>query len=66
MLHLLCPKLYVNSVLEIPLRELKELGIKGLIFDLDNTIIGWDREELMGNPGVVFRAGEMTFGLSGI
>ncbi|MGI6574548.1 MAG: YqeG family HAD IIIA-type phosphatase [bacterium] len=49
MWQLLCPRLYVDSVLDIPLAQLQEHGIRGLIFDLDNTIIGWDRDHLDKN-----------------
>jgi len=32
------PEIYVNSVLEINFEELKSLGIKGLLLDVDNTL----------------------------
>ncbi|MGI6142493.1 MAG: YqeG family HAD IIIA-type phosphatase [bacterium] len=46
MLELLCPRYYVDSIFSIPLAEIKQRGIEGLIFDLDNTLIGWKMEEL--------------------
>ncbi|HHW55441.1 MAG: YqeG family HAD IIIA-type phosphatase [bacterium] len=46
MLELLCPREYVDSIFSIPLVKLKEGGIEGLIFDLDNTLTGWKTEEL--------------------
>jgi HAD superfamily phosphatase (TIGR01668 family) len=39
---LLLPDLYVESVYEIDLAELKKRGIKGIITDLDNTLIEWN------------------------
>ncbi|KMK75920.1 YqeG family HAD IIIA-type phosphatase [Alkalihalobacillus pseudalcaliphilus] len=48
----LFPNQYVKSIYEINLTELKELGIKGIITDLDNTLVEWDRalatEEVKG------------------
>lgn len=37
--HLLRPSMRVASVLEIDLAHLEELGVKGLIFDLDDTLV---------------------------
>jgi hypothetical protein len=42
MLHLLRPCRQVGSVLEIDLEELRELGIQGILLDLDNTLLAWD------------------------
>jgi uncharacterized protein len=42
--ELLCPNLRVFCLQDIDLQELKRLGIRGIIFDLDNTIIPWDSE----------------------
>lgn len=36
------PDFYVLSLNEIPILELKEKGIKGLIIDLDNTLTNWN------------------------
>jgi uncharacterized protein len=44
MLRKLCPKLQAESVLEIDLDELKKVGIRGIIFDLDNTLVEWKQE----------------------
>ncbi|RJX28015.1 MAG: YqeG family HAD IIIA-type phosphatase [Dethiobacter sp.] len=38
----LCPKQYVEDVHGIDLQELKEKGIKGIILDLDNTLVPWN------------------------
>ncbi|GEN34607.1 MULTISPECIES: YqeG family HAD IIIA-type phosphatase [Aneurinibacillus] len=42
---LLLPDLHVESVYDIDLFELKKRGIKGIITDLDNTLIEWDRPD---------------------
>ena len=41
-MKLLTPDLYVESVLHIDLNKLKEENIKGLIIDIDNTLVAWD------------------------
>lgn len=46
MLKLLAPCLAVNTLFDINLDKLKELGIRGIIFDLDNTIIPWNSPDL--------------------
>jgi len=45
MMKRLFPDLYVNSVYELPLAELKKKGIRGLVFDIDNTIAPFDMAE---------------------
>ncbi len=45
MLDLFLPNEHVKSVLEIDPGKLKEKGIKGIITDLDNTLVEWDRPE---------------------
>lgn len=42
MLKILYPKMYISSILEIKPCLLKEKGLKGIIFDLDNTIVRRD------------------------
>ena len=39
----LVPDLHVASVYDIDLAALKKRGVKGIITDLDNTLIEWDR-----------------------
>lgn len=51
----LFPRLYVNGLGDIPLAELKARGIDSLIFDLDNTITGWNRNELSDETRAWFR-----------
>lgn len=38
----LCPKQYVEDICQIDLMELKKKGIKGVIMDLDNTLVPWN------------------------
>ncbi|HEU4962680.1 MAG TPA: YqeG family HAD IIIA-type phosphatase [Bacilli bacterium] len=38
----LIPSLHVESVYDIDLKALQKQGIKGIITDLDNTLVGWD------------------------
>jgi uncharacterized protein len=37
------PNQHVKSILDIHPKDLKEKGIKGIITDLDNTLVEWDR-----------------------
>ncbi|MDD4844627.1 MAG: YqeG family HAD IIIA-type phosphatase [Anaerotignum sp.] len=39
------PDIYVKSVYELPLAELKARGIRGLVFDIDNTVAPFDIAE---------------------
>jgi len=39
------PSQFVKSVFQITPQELKEKGIKGIITDLDNTLVEWDRPD---------------------
>lgn len=45
MYNFLLPKEFVTSVYEITPEKLEKLGIKGIITDLDNTLIEWNRHE---------------------
>ncbi len=45
MLQLFLPGDYVKSIFQISPTELKDSGIKGIITDLDNTLVEWDRPE---------------------
>ena len=40
----LYPDLYLNNVKEISIEILKEKNIKGLILDIDNTLIDYDKQ----------------------
>lgn len=51
MLKKLCPKFQANSVLELDLDKLSSIGIKAVIFDLDNTLVEWHQDQL--NPEVI-------------
>ncbi len=39
------PDIYIRSVFELPLENMKRLGIRGLVFDIDNTIAPFDVAE---------------------
>ncbi|HEY2420861.1 MAG TPA: YqeG family HAD IIIA-type phosphatase [Neobacillus sp.] len=43
MLKHFLPNEHVKSILDIKPSDLKEKGIKGIITDLDNTLVEWDR-----------------------
>ncbi|MCL1905518.1 MAG: YqeG family HAD IIIA-type phosphatase [Clostridiales bacterium] len=40
------PDIRCPAITDIPLDKLKERGIRGLLFDLDNTITEWRRDEV--------------------
>lgn len=42
----LVPKLYLNSIYELNLDGLRRRGIRGLITDLDNTLVAWGSAEV--------------------
>lgn len=44
-LNKLLPSLQLNSIYELDLQKLKKRGIKGIITDLDNTLIDWNRPD---------------------
>ncbi len=47
MFEILRPKVYVNSVYNIDLIKLKKVkNIKGIIVDLDNTLVAWGKKEV--------------------
>ena len=46
MLKKLCPQYQANSILELNSDLLKKSGIKGVIFDLDNTLVEWKKDTL--------------------
>ena len=45
MYNFLLPNEFVKSVFEITPEKLSQLGIKGIITDLDNTLVEWDRAD---------------------
>lgn len=64
MLTVLCPNQMAKSVLDINLDDLADRGIGGFIIDLDNTLMGWDSDEM--SPQVrdwVAEVRERGFGL---
>ncbi|HUT75212.1 MAG TPA: YqeG family HAD IIIA-type phosphatase [Armatimonadota bacterium] len=46
MLKLLRPDMMVEAIWDISVEQLRKLGIAGLIVDLDNTIVDWNRDEV--------------------
>ena len=42
MFKLLYPKQHLNSIFELDTSELHALGIKGIIADMDNTLVPWN------------------------
>ena len=45
MYNFLLPNEFVHSVFEITPEKLNALGIRGIITDLDNTLVEWDRPD---------------------
>lgn len=45
MIKKLYPAVYIGSVYDLNIQELKEEGIKGIIFDIDNTLVPYDEIE---------------------
>ncbi|RLL48014.1 YqeG family HAD IIIA-type phosphatase [Oceanobacillus piezotolerans] len=45
MLNKFLPNEHVKSIFEIHPQKLKEQGIKGIITDLDNTLVAWDMRD---------------------
>lgn len=45
-MKLLLPNEILPQVTDVDLERLNENGIRGLLFDLDNTLVGYDSEEL--------------------
>jgi len=45
LLENLFPDIYVSSVYELPLEDLKARGIRALVFDIDNTVAPYDMAE---------------------
>lgn len=44
MKNYLIPQLYVDSIFDIELQKLIDNGIEGLIVDIDNTLVAWDKK----------------------
>ncbi|SIS36754.1 YqeG family HAD IIIA-type phosphatase [Salimicrobium flavidum] len=45
MLNVFIPNRHANNILEITPADLEERNIKGIITDLDNTLVAWDEPE---------------------
>lgn len=46
MLRLLSPDVYLKSIYELDIARLRRKGIKGIITDLDNTLVAWDDDTI--------------------
>ncbi len=42
----LAPTVLANAIWEIDLQSLLQIGIRGLILDLDNTLVDWNRNDI--------------------
>jgi len=42
MLRFFCPDLYIESIYQLDLQLIKNKSIKGILVDLDNTLLPWD------------------------
>ncbi|NLZ52777.1 MAG: YqeG family HAD IIIA-type phosphatase [Thermoanaerobacteraceae bacterium] len=42
MLKLFCPDLYIENIYKLDLQQIKKKSIKGILIDLDNTLLPWD------------------------
>ena len=45
MIQILQPRLFVQTIYDIDLKRLVDRGMKGLILDLDNTLVGWNQPD---------------------
>ncbi|NMB13479.1 MAG: YqeG family HAD IIIA-type phosphatase, partial [Firmicutes bacterium] len=46
MIKYLCPDECLASLLDVDLDKLKEKGYRGIILDIDNTLLAWADDEL--------------------
>lgn len=46
MLKLLTPSMVADTLYDIKLAELRKQGVRGIAFDLDNTIVPWNSQEI--------------------
>lgn len=43
MLQMLCPRIVVERVEDLDIQALRARGFRGMVFDLDNTLVSWRR-----------------------
>lgn len=55
MFSFLYPRIYVNSILDIPLERLWDLKIRAFILDLDNTVTEWNSNDVHEEVSQWFR-----------
>ena len=64
MLALLKPDMMMDSIYDLDFQDIKKRNIRGLLIDIDNTLVGWDKkkadEKLIG---WFYRAKEEGFSL---
>ncbi len=46
MIKILQPRLFLTSIFDLDLPSLHARGVRGLIMDLDNTLVGWNRPDM--------------------
>ena len=44
MLNLFCPDMYIEDIYKLDLDYIKTKNIKGILVDLDNTLLPWDSQ----------------------
>lgn len=49
--QILRPRMYVGSIYDLDLAALARSGLRGLILDLDNTLVGWNRPDVSHELG---------------
>lgn len=54
MLGLITPYTYYEGICKINIKELEEMGIKTLLFDVDNTITTWNNPDIDENVSAWF------------
>lgn len=56
------PKMYKRSIYDVNYKKLKKMGVKCLLFDLDNTCVPYHEQEALPEVGELFsKLGKMGF-----
>ena len=56
---ILYPDFYCKNIKDVDIEKLKENNIKGIILDVDNTLIDYDVVEIINNKKRVSATGEI-------
>ncbi len=56
MIKILQPRLFLASIFDLDLVSLRAHGVRGLIMDLDNTLVGWNRPDMSQELTAWFQA----------